>query len=60
MRSNNFTLDSALLQNLFAGSTSTFSGTTLGLDGISEYRVLTNSFSAEYGMSIGQSDNHGE
>jgi len=53
VRSNNFMLDTALLQNLFAGSTSTFSGTTLGLDGISEYRVLTNSYSAEYGMSAG-------
>ena len=29
------------------------SGSTLGVDGIREWRVITNSFSAEYGMSMG-------
>lgn len=53
IRSNNYTLDGAILQTLVGGSTSSFSGTTLGLDGISEYRVLTNSFGAEYGMTAG-------
>ena len=28
-------------------------GTTLGVDGIQEYRVITNNFDAEYGMTMG-------
>jgi hypothetical protein len=53
LRSNNYTLDGAILQDINSGSTASLSGTTLGLDGIQEYRVITNSFSAEYGMSMG-------
>lgn len=52
-RSNNFTLDGAIMQTFNGGSTATFSGTTLGLDGIAEYRVITNAFPAEYGLSSG-------
>ena len=53
LRSNNFTLDGAILQDLNNGSTSSLSGNTLGLDGIEEYRVLTNSYPAEYGLTMG-------
>jgi hypothetical protein len=53
LRSNNFTLDGAILQDINAGSTATLSGTTLGLDGIQEYRVITNTVPAEYGMTMG-------
>ena len=53
MRSNNIMLDGARLTNVFSGSSGTEAGTTLGVDGIQEYKVITNSFSAEYGMSMG-------
>ena len=50
IRSNNFTIDGAIMQDLNNGSTANFSGRTLGIEGIQEYRVLTNNFSAEYGL----------
>ena len=53
MRSNNFMLDGAIMQDDNGGSTANFSGRTLGLDGIQEYRVITSSFSAEYGLLAG-------
>jgi Carboxypeptidase regulatory-like domain len=53
IRSNNFTMDGAIMQDLNSGSTADFAGRTLGLDGIQEYRVVNNAFSAEYGMSMG-------
>ena len=34
-------------------TTSSVTGQTLGLDGIQEYRVLTNAFPAEYGGVVG-------
>lgn len=52
-RSNNFLLDGAIMQDDNSGSTADFSGRTLGLDGIQEYRVITNNFSAEYGLTMG-------
>jgi hypothetical protein len=52
-RSNNFLLDGAIMQDDNSGSTANFSGRTLGLDGIQEYRVITNNFSAEYGLTMG-------
>jgi hypothetical protein len=52
-RSNNFLLDGAIMQDVNSGSTADFSGRTLGLDGIQEYRVITNNFSAEYGLTMG-------
>ena len=53
IRSNNFLLDGAPIVNPYGGSTSSATGNTLGLDGIREWRVITNSFSAEYGMTMG-------
>jgi hypothetical protein len=52
-RSNNYMLDGAIMQNFGATSTSAMDGSTLGVEGIREYRVITNSFSAEYGMTMG-------
>ena len=51
--SNNFLLDGTSLVNQFGGSTSSEAGTTLGVDGIKEYKVITSAFSAEYGMTMG-------
>jgi hypothetical protein len=53
VRANNFMLDGAILQDATGGGNATYSGRTLGLDGIQEYRVITNSFSAEYGLLAG-------
>jgi len=53
IRSNNFLLDGAIMQDVNSGSTADFSGRTLGLDGIQEYRVITDNFSAEYGLAMG-------
>jgi carboxypeptidase family protein/TonB-dependent receptor-like protein len=53
MRSNNVLLDGARLNNAYSGASGNETGTTLGVDGIQEYKVITDSFSAEYGMSMG-------
>jgi hypothetical protein len=53
IRSNNFMIDGAIMQDQNAGSTADFAGRTLGLDGIQEYRVLTNAIPAEYGITMG-------
>jgi outer membrane receptor protein involved in Fe transport len=53
LRSNNITLDGAVVTNLNAGSGASLSGTTLGLEGIQEFKVITNAYSAEYGLSMG-------
>jgi Carboxypeptidase regulatory-like domain/TonB dependent receptor len=53
IRSNNFLIDGAIMQDQNAGSTADFAGRTLGLDGIQEYRVITNALSAEYGLTMG-------
>jgi Carboxypeptidase regulatory-like domain len=52
-RSNNFTLDGAPLVNQYGTGANSIAGSTLGVDGIREYKVVTNMFSAEYGMTMG-------
>jgi hypothetical protein len=52
-RSNNWTLDGALMINQYGTGANSIAGNTLGVDGIKEYRVITNMFSAEYGMQMG-------
>jgi hypothetical protein len=51
--SNSFLLDGTPLQTVFGFNGASASGTTLGVDGIREYKVVTNAFSAEYGMNMG-------
>lgn len=51
--SNIYTLDGAILNNQYAGNSASIAGTTLGVDGIREYKVLTNGYSAEYGLGMG-------
>ena len=54
VRSNNFTLDGAILQNHTGRSpVAGDSGDALGVDGIKEYRIVTGTFQAEYGMAMG-------
>src|ERR1700722_1134885 len=53
LQSNNVTLDGASLVNTYAISAASGTGNTLGVDGIREYKVVTNNFSAEYGMTMG-------
>jgi len=52
-RSNNFTLDGAIINNQYGTGANSIAGNTLGVDGIKEYRVVTNNFSAEYGLTTG-------
>ena len=53
VRSNMFTLDGAIMGNVNGASPSQVSGETLGVDAIREYKVMTNTFSAEYGLTMG-------
>ena len=54
VRSNNFTLDGAILQTGSGRSpVAGDSGDALGLDGIKEYRIVTGTFQAEYGLAMG-------
>jgi hypothetical protein len=51
--SNNAKLDGASMMTAAGGTSSSVSGTTLGVDGIQEYRVITGTYGAEYGGSMG-------
>jgi hypothetical protein len=51
--SNAVTLDGASEKNLIGLNNSSMNNTSLGVDGIQEYKVVTSLFSAEYGMSMG-------
>ena len=53
VRSNIYLMDGAIMNNVLGATSSSASGSTLGVDGIREFRVITNSFSAEYGMTMG-------
>jgi hypothetical protein len=53
LRSNNFTLDGARLNNMQGATSASIGGNTLGVDGIREYRVITDMFGAEYGLGMG-------
>jgi hypothetical protein len=53
-RSNNFTLDGAILQNMLGRSpVAGNSGNALGLDGIREFQIVAGTFQAEYGLAMG-------
>lgn len=51
--SNNFLLDGTPVVNQSGWVSASMGGTTLGVDGIKEYKVITNAFSAEYGITMG-------
>ncbi|MCZ6490788.1 MAG: TonB-dependent receptor [Acidobacteria bacterium] len=54
LASNNTTLDGARINAMGSSSTATSAtGNTLGIEGIQEFRVVTNALSAEYGMAMG-------
>jgi hypothetical protein len=53
-RSNNFTLDGAILQTMLGRSpVAGESGDALGLDGIREFKIVAGTFQAEYGLAMG-------
>jgi hypothetical protein len=53
-RSNNFTLDGAILQTMLGRSpVAGRSGDALGLDGIKEFQIVAGTFQAEYGLAMG-------
>ena len=52
-RSNLFMLDGTIMNDLLNIGPASSNENTLGVEGIREYRVVTNSFSAEYGMTMG-------
>ena len=53
-RSNNFTLDGAILQTMLGRSpVAGESGDALGLDGIKEFQIVAGTFQAEYGLAMG-------
>ena len=53
IRSNYYVLDGAPLNTGTNAAGSSEAGTTLGIDGIREYKVVSSAFSAEYGVVMG-------
>jgi len=53
LRSNTTLLDGASMTTLMGLTSTSAIATTLGIDGIKEYKVVTNMFSAEYGQTMG-------
>jgi carboxypeptidase family protein/TonB-dependent receptor-like protein len=53
IRSNLFTLDGTIMNDTNGIGAASANENTVGADGIREYKVVTNAFSAEYGMSMG-------
>ncbi len=54
VRSNNFTLDGAILQTSTGRSpVAGRSGDALGLDGVKEFKIVAGTFQAEYGLAMG-------
>lgn len=53
VRSNLFTLDGTIMNDLHSTGPASSNENTLGVEGIREYKVVTNSFSAEYGLTMG-------
>ncbi len=53
VRSNFYSLDGANMRNLIGFNAASVTNTSLGVDGIKEYKVVTSMFSAEYGLAMG-------
>jgi len=54
LSSNNATLDGARMNSMGSSTIATSTnGNTMGVEGIQEFRVVTNALSAEYGMAMG-------
>lgn len=53
VRSNNYLLDGANMTNAWGVSSASVTNSTLGVDGIREYKVISSSIPAEYGMTMG-------
>jgi Carboxypeptidase regulatory-like domain len=51
--SNNFLLDGTQIANQSDWGSASFAETTLSVDGIQEYKVLTSAYDASYGMTMG-------
>lgn len=52
-RSNDYILDGAIMQSQFSLNPGSEGGNTLGVEGIKEYKVITNNFDAQYGLTMG-------
>jgi Carboxypeptidase regulatory-like domain/TonB dependent receptor-like, beta-barrel len=53
VRSNYYLMDGTPTRNLYGTNPSSQVATALGVDGVKEFRLITNNMSAEYGMSMG-------
>ena len=53
IRSNNYMLDGAPMVVIYGGTQASISKSTLGVEGIKEFKVVTNNFGAEYGLTMG-------